>query len=69
VTIARVDWPSCAGRSVNTRTTGTALLPASFTSARHCEIPCTRDADCPSMHRCATVGGGGPPRNICILSR
>ena len=69
VNVARVDWPSCVGRSVGTTTTGTTLLPASFTAARHCEIPCTTTADCPTLHRCALVGGGGPPRNACILSR
>jgi hypothetical protein len=67
VTVASVDWPSCAGRSINTRTTGTQTLPASFTSPRHCEIPCSGSSDCGPGERCATVAGGGPPRMICIL--
>ncbi len=69
VTVARVDYPGCVGRSVNTRTNGTSLLPASFTSARHCELSCAADSDCPTGERCATVGGGGPPRRACVLNR
>jgi hypothetical protein len=67
VTVAEVDYPSCAGRSVDRRTNGSSILPASFTAARHCEISCSTDADCPAGERCARVGGGGPPRNACIL--
>jgi hypothetical protein len=67
VNVARVTYPGCTGMSVSTRTEGSSLLPASFTSARHCEIPCARDSDCPTRERCVRVGGGGPPRNICIL--
>jgi hypothetical protein len=38
--------------SVSTRTEGSALLPATFTSARHCDIECTSDADCPAAEEC-----------------
>ncbi len=69
VTVSEIDYPSCSGRSINDETVGAATLPASFTAARHCEIPCSTDADCPALHRCATIGGGGPPRNACILDR
>jgi hypothetical protein len=52
VNVARVSYPACAGMSVSTRTEGSALLPATFTSARHCDIACTTDADCPSSEQC-----------------
>jgi hypothetical protein len=67
ITVADVEWPSCRVRSINRRTNGSSILPASFTSARHCETPCVTSADCPAGERCALVGGGGPPRNACIL--
>ena len=67
VTVASVDYPSCAGRSINTRTRGIDTLPASFTTARHCEIPCSTNADCPSGERCAEVVGPGGRRRICVL--
>ena len=66
-TIAEVDYPSCVGRSRSTRTEGSALYPSTFTVARHCEMPCTSDANCPAAERCARVGGGGPPRYSCVL--
>jgi len=65
VTVASVDYPSCAGRSINRRSNGTSLLPAGL-AARHCEINCAVDGDCPTGERCALVGGGGPPRYSCI---
>ena len=65
VTVASVDYPSCVGRSINRRSNGTSLLPAGL-AARHCEMSCTTNADCPTGERCALVGGGGPPRNACI---
>jgi hypothetical protein len=67
ITVSEVDYPSCVGRSVLRNTNGTSLLPASFTAPRHCEVPCTSNADCPSGERCVTVSGGGPPRQICYL--
>jgi hypothetical protein len=67
MTVASVDYPSCVGRSISRRTNGTSILPASFTAPRHCEIPCSTAADCPSGERCVRAGGGGPPRNICWL--
>ena len=67
VSVAEIDYPSCAVRRRTTRTEGSQLYPASFTAARHCEISCSSDADCPAAERCARVGGGGPPRNACIL--
>jgi hypothetical protein len=54
--------------SVNTRTNGTSLLPASFTSARHCEIRCSTNADCPAGEECRSVVGGGGPRQACVLA-
>jgi hypothetical protein len=67
VTVARVDWPSCTARSVNRSTNGSSILPSSFTQARHCEIPCTTSANCPTGERCGVIGGMGPPRNACVL--
>ncbi len=69
VTVAEIEYPACRGRSINDVTVGAATLPATLTTAPHCEIPCSSNADCPAVHRCARVGGGGPPRNICILDR
>jgi hypothetical protein len=66
-TIATVTYPGCRATRVGTTTYGSSLLPASFTTARHCEIPCTGDSDCPPRERCATVVGGGGRRDICIL--
>ena len=69
-TIAEIDYPSCVGRSRSVSTNGSSILPASFTTARHCEVPCTTNADCPAMERCAAVvGGPGGRRNACVLSR
>ena len=65
--IAEIDYPSCTARRRTTTTNGTQLLPASFTSPRHCEIPCSSAADCPTGERCVRAMGGGAPRNICWL--
>ena len=66
-TIAEIDYPSCRVTRRNTSTNGRALYPASFTAPRHCEIPCSSAADCPSGERCVRAMGGGRPRNICYL--
>ncbi len=68
VNVARVRWPECTGMSVNTRTWGTSLLPSSATTALHCEISCTSNADCPPSHECRSVVGGGGPRQACVYS-
>ena len=63
VTVAELDYPSCAGRSVNDRTTGNEILllnPANQ-FPRHCDLACSSDTDCFSNERCVRVGGGGPP--------
>jgi hypothetical protein len=72
VNVARVTYPSCAGMSVNTQTTGTALLPSTLrppsnTTPLHCEVSCSTDANCPSGERCAEVVGPGGRRRICLL--
>ncbi|MDQ3034756.1 MAG: MopE-related protein [Myxococcota bacterium] len=66
-TVARVDYPSCVGMSINRLTNGSSILPSAFTAPRHCEIPCSSAADCPAGERCVRASGGGPPRNICWL--
>jgi len=67
--VATVDYPSCVGRSFSRTLWGSGVLPPTWAGALapHCEIPCTSDSSCPPAERCATVGGGGPPRNACIL--
>jgi len=67
VTVATVDYPSCVGRSVDTRTNGSSILPPTITNAVHCEISCTSDSDCPSGERCASVVGPGGRREACVL--
>ncbi len=67
VDVARVTWPGCVGRSVNTRTNGSSLLPSGVRE-RHCEISCSSNADCPGTEECRTVVGGGGRRQACILA-
>ncbi len=56
VTVASVDFPSCVGMSVNAQTNGSSILPATFTSPRHCSIDCSRDRDCPTGEVCSSLG-------------
>ena len=69
VNVAAIDYPSCAVTRIFDYTNDSSVLPASATVERHCEIPCTTDADCPAMEVCASVVGGGMPRDICVLDR
>ena len=67
VDVADVEWPTCRVRSINRRTNGSSILPATFTVPRHCEMSCATSADCPTGERCALVSGGGPLRYACVL--
>jgi len=69
VNVAAIDYPSCAVTDVLDYTNDSSVLPPSLTVERHCELPCTTDADCPPMEVCAEVVGGGRPRYICLLDR
>ncbi|MDH5491966.1 MAG: hypothetical protein OEY14_08425, partial [Myxococcales bacterium] len=69
ITVATLDYPTCRARSINRSSSGSATLPASYTSVRHCEMRCASTADCPALERCAAVVGSGGRRNICVLDR
>jgi len=61
ITVARVDYPSCVGASVNNVTNGSSILPPAATTVRHCVISCTSDPDCPTGEMC-DLGTG-----VCVL--
>jgi len=45
LSVAEIEYPACRGRSLNVDTVGAATLPATPTTAPHCAIPCSSDAD------------------------
>ncbi|MDH5490809.1 MAG: MopE-related protein, partial [Myxococcales bacterium] len=54
ITLAELDYPSCAVRAVNASRWGNQTLPPGSTWARHCTIPCSRNNECPGNERCVS---------------